>query len=249
MLWVQDTYDYIMMQYEVGEEGTPHLHAVVHYKKAISFGRMQKKYERAHIEVVGHWDKCVQYCSKEDTRSDGPYEWGEPPKQGKRSDLEQIAQVVSEGMSNHDIALINPVWILKFRKHIDDLRNTLFLPREPDNKMKVLWFYGASGTGKSKSAWSYEGTKYMKDNTKWWNGYCQQDVIIIDDFDCWGEIGFRQLLRITDRYPMGVELKGGYIELNSKVLIITCEHHPSKAWKDNELKQITRRIDEIKQFL
>lgn len=248
-LWKEDTYQYVMAQYEVGEEGTPHIHACLYYKRGKSFEQMKKQYPTAHLEIVGHWDKCVKYCSKEDTRVDGPYEWGEPPAQGSRTDLSELADAVREGLTNRELAELNPLWVLKYLKNIENLRSVYFCPRSPDSPPTVFWFWGASGTGKSKAAWSFDNRKkFMKDNTKWWCGYSQQPIVVIDDYDRWGDISFRQLLKITDRYPMAVEVKGGSIQLNSEVIIITCEHHPSEYWSGNELKQITRRMYEIKEF-
>jgi len=52
------------------------------------------------------------------------------------------------------------------------------------------------------------------------------------------------LLRLLDKYPYQGQIKGGYVKINSNI-IITCEFPPEYFWKGNELAQITRRINKI----
>lgn len=108
---------------------------------------------------------------------------------------------------------------------------------------KVIWLWGKSGTGKTRRAVETCKTFYIKDGTQWWDGYEQQEAIIIDDFD--GKWPFRDLLRLLDRYPYQGQFKGGYVKINSPYIFITCEYHPSYFWEGNELKQITRRVAEV----
>jgi hypothetical protein len=124
--------------------------------------------------------------------------------------------------------------------------------RNPENPPTIYWFHGQAGSGKTREARQYcidnDLSFYFKDNTQWWDGYRQQDAVIIDDFDhtSWN---YRELLRVLDRYEHQVQIKGGYIPLNSRVIIITCEFHPSRLWNGNTLFQVTRclqRINEIK---
>ena len=86
----------------------------------------------------------------------------------------------------------------------------------------------------------------MKDGTPWWDGYTNQDVILIDDFD--GKWPFRDLLRLLDRYPYQGQIKGGYVKINSPHIYITCEFPPADIYQPgNELNQIIRRLDIILQ--
>lgn len=78
----------------------------------------------------------------------------------------------------------------------------------------------------------------------WWDGYEQQEAIIIDDFD--GKWPYRDLLRLLDRYPYQGQYKGGYVKINSPYIYITCEYSPSFFWRGNEFAQIHRRLSEIK---
>lgn len=111
-------------------------------------------------------------------------------------------------------------------------------------------FYGASGTGKSRRAAELCGSEstYYKPRGKWWDGYANQDNVIIDDFYGW--LSFDEFLRIADRYPCRVEVKGGFAEFTSKRIVITSNQAPSQWWrgdwfKGEQLKALTRRLDVV----
>lgn len=72
---------YTCGQMERGEEGTPHLQFYVSVgtgKQRLSF--MKKLSPRAHWEVVKVNAASILYVMKEDTRIEGPWEFGEKPK-------------------------------------------------------------------------------------------------------------------------------------------------------------------------
>ena len=133
---------------------------------------------------------------------------------------------------------------VKYHSGLDKLIGLTYPPR--NSKPEVHWLYGKAGTGKTRYVIDNYTDVYIKDHTKWWNGYRQQEVILIDDFDShlWE---FRVLLLVLDRYPYQGEYKGGYIHVNSPIIYVTCEFHPSHYWKDNDLAQVTRRLDSITQ--
>lgn len=85
---------------------------------------------------------------------------------------------------------------------------------------------------------------YIKDNNKWWDGYKQEEAIIIDDYEA-NEWSYRDLLRLLDRYKYQGQTKGGYVKINSPFIYICSEFSPDQLWTDNKLAQITRRIDKL----
>lgn len=85
---------------------------------------------------------------------------------------------------------------------------------------------------------------------KWFDGYSGQQNAIIDDFRedfC----SFSFLLRVLDRYPLKVAVKGSFVEWNPTTIYITCPHSPAElyAYKTPaDLAQLTRRITTIRRF-
>ena len=57
-----------------------------------------------------------------------------------------------------------------------------------------------------------------------------QETVIIDDFYGW--MPFDTLLRLTDRYPMLVDIKGGAVQFTAKRIIITSNEVPDN-WYPN----------------
>lgn len=228
---------YFICGREIGEEGTPHLQGYVEWNSSKNFTTVHKLFKGR-----GHWEKrkgtpeeASEYCKK-----DGNFkEIGKLSEQGKRSDLDEIGQMIIEKTPLIEIAKKHPGDFIRYNKGFIALKNTLSEDRK--TKPKVFWLWGTSGVGKTYTATHNHSTYYIKDGTMWWDNYDQEEAIIIDDFD--GKWPFRDLLRLLDHNKYQGQYKGGYVKINSPYIYITCEFPPSHFWQNNELLQVTRRID------
>lgn len=112
----------------------------------------------------------------------------------------------------------------------------------------VHWWFGPTGVGKSRKAFETYGSEaYVKMNDKWWDGYVGQKTVIFDDYRS-NLCPFHILLRILDRYPYRVEVKGGSIELSATVFVITTTSLPEVIWYSRTgeaINQLLRRITHI----
>lgn len=262
MLETDDNFTYGTWQLEKGKDGTEHIQAFIYYKSARVWPK--KKYPRAHIEPARSIPNSIKYCQKEDTRIAGPWTRGEMPEQGRRTDLEDIAaSIITKKSTMTDIARNNPVEFIRYSRGLKALEEQLMVHRNPNTPPVVIWIWGLAGVGKTRSIWDEHGVEnvYPKDGTQWWNGYTQQKVILIDDFD--GKWPYRDFLRLIDRYPYQGQTKGGYVPINSPYIYITCEHPPEHIYSDetiegsllqkvtnndNRLEQVKRRLTEIRNF-
>lgn len=119
----------------------------------------------------------------------------------------------------------------------------------------VRWYWGATGTGKSRAAATEanasagDGGVFWQSGGKWWDGYDGHTHVIIDDFRP-EQMKFAIVLRLLDRTPFTVEFKGGMRQLLATDMWITCPKPPSECYLDagEELDQLLRRIVTIKQF-
>lgn len=233
-------YTYLVYGKEVGEEcGTPHLQGYVEWSSSKEYATVHKYWNGR-----GHWrqrqktpQQASEYCKK-----DGDFfEDGKLSEQGKRTDLEQMVEMVKERKSMKEIALFNPTCFIKYNKGLIQFKETITEHRTC--APWVGWRWGLAGRGKSYFVRQKYPDLYEKDGTKWWFGYEQQECILIDDFD--GQWPFRNFLRLLDEGRFIAETKGGNVKINSPIIYITCEFPPSHFWANNELEQVTSRLDSI----
>lgn len=238
---------YVVFQKEVGDLGTAHLQGYLYYDTKKSLKQMKKIHSRAHWEQQrGTTQQASDYCKKPETRVEGPWERGELPVKGKRNDLER-ALVVFQESGIKRVMEEYPVQAVMYGKRFKELRIDLLEDRT--DRPTVRWYAGVSGAGKTWTATRAHPTFYIKDNSKWWDGYLQQDAIILDEIKV-GKDGweFEDLKRLFDMYPYQGQTKGGYVKINSPFIYITSPCEPRHFWSGTELVQIERRLSETLRF-
>lgn len=237
---------YTIYQIESGENKTEHIQGLLYYANPRVWPKA--RFPRAHFSPVRCLKDAIAYCSKEETRVRGPYEKGERPAQGERSDLKEIAARVVGGTPLSDIAVTYPDAFVRYHKGLAALKESVTPERK--DKPSVIWLWGPPGSGKTRWCHDRHASIYIKDGTQWWNGYEGQEAIVIDDFD--GKWPFRDLLRLLDRYAYQGQTKGGYVKISSPFIYITCDRHWREiAWPGegrNLLGQLERRLTGKKEF-
>lgn len=236
---------YIVFGHEVGEQGTSHLQGYICFPNQVHFNSVVGKLgKRCHVEVAkGSAEQNRDYCTK-----DGKFfESGDIPSPGSRSDIKDVKDIIMNGGTMMDV--------IKTATSYQSLRTAeLLLKYVPCDKgyhpKKVYWFYGDTGSGKTKEAMSMvdDDVWISGKNLQWWEGYYGQKYVIIDDFR--GDFcTFHELLRILDGYPYRVQVKGSSCWLRAETIIITSPFHPSKVYSTIEdVTQLLRRITEIRKF-
>lgn len=110
--------------------------------------------------------------------------------------------------------------------------------------------YGSSGLGKSGLQWLRYPDAFPMDNSKFCDGYDGQAVLIFDDYS--GGMPLNNLLRMLDRYPMDVEVKGAKVNFNPDRIIITSNLSPCEWYMGcNKLQRdaLIRRIDVLVEYV
>ena len=189
-----------------------------------------------------HWEsrkgshvQAKDYVTKEDTRVDGPWTFGDEPEvkeQGKRNDLLLLKRKMDEGKSEAEIAAdveVFPVWA-RYYKVVARYKVLTGQQRCWPVFTHVIW--GAPGLGKTRKVLELAGPNAYwlprpAGQSVWFDGYIGQEDLVIDEFYGW--IMLDLLMRILDRYPMQVETKGGSTPLLIKRCFITSNVAPL-AW-------------------
>ncbi len=226
---------YIVWQDESGgRRGTPHIQGYVYFKSAKTFERVKKLFPGAHLEkAAGSPQQNKTYCQKEDTRADKGKngERGIIPIQGSRVDIEEMQKDIKEGMNDRDMFEKYPTGWAQYERVLTKYRSNLKRKRREWTITHVLW--GPTDTGKSHKAHQLAEIKdddygvlmiQEKGRPIWADGTEQSTAIVIEDFA--GEIPYRALLQMLDKWPCRVPIKGGSMEWSPKHIYITSNLHP-----------------------
>lgn len=235
---------YLAYSKEVGESKTPHLQGFFVCKSACTMTALKKSLPRAHLEVMkGSVDDSVAYCSKENPLE----EFGTRPKgagqaEKKRWDLAWAA--AREGRMD-DIP--SDIKYRYYRTTKEICKDHMQTPPDADGTTG-LWFYGASGAGKSRTARERYPGSYLKMANKWWDGYQDQETVIIDDVDTKHDCLGHHLKIWADRYAFLAETKGGAICIRPKLIIITSQYRIDEIWFDEETREALKRRFQVTRF-
>lgn len=207
-------------------------------------------YSYVHCESAkGTEEQNIAYCSKEESRVSGPWEFGERAQQGKRSDIDTAREIVSNGGGMRGI--IAEVGSYQAMRAGQLMLCYVEPGRDASVPKEVRWYHGRTGTGKTRAAVEeFPDAWVSTQDLKWWDGYDAHKVVIVDDFRK-GHCRFSDLLRYLDRYEVKVAVKGGFRQLLADVIIITCPWAPDVLFSNREgedVAQLTRRISVVRLF-
>lgn len=243
--WDCARWTYIVIGKESGGETmTPHLQGYVELNTRVRLSTLKKLSSRAHWEVRRSTGlKASEYCKKDGNwKEQGSLSINAVTERQSTKELVALAKEKNMRQIMEDPPNLSGIRLIeKYLTYCEPYRK---------QKPKVIWLHGETGSGKSQLAHFIcceifgEDEVYWKDGEKWWDGYDRHDAIIIDDFRA-SNMRFNYLLRVLDRYPMRVEVKGGYRQLSGKIIIITSIKSADNAYQldDEPKKQLIRRID------
>lgn len=87
---------YVVGQLEKGKEGTPHVQFYVNFKTQQRISRLTKFDPKGHYIGVNLDNGVAKYCMKEDTRVEGPFEFGvKPVERNSKTDWEEVKQAAA----------------------------------------------------------------------------------------------------------------------------------------------------------
>ncbi len=205
---------------------------------------------RAHVEVQrGTNSECYEYCTKLDTRLEGPWERGTKPEGGgTRTDLAACKELILNGAPDRELGLQFFGTYVRYHRGFEAFRKSLAIKKREPPTVEIFW--GATGTGKTRKVYEdcdAEAFWMMRGN--WFDGYDGQRHVVIDDFYAW--MPWSQLLRILDRYPCRVPTKGGSVVWQATHIWITSNQDPREWYeyrRGMEWATLKRRVTSIVHF-
>lgn len=253
---------YAIVCKENHSDGVEHHHAVVVFAKRLrktgnifDFDKTGCNVKR--LKTIGDVKRAIKYVKK-----DGIYEEvGEADPRWQQMDKREKAYFALTH-SNTECIDSGQYSFSELIK-LQTIRN-LFINDWPQfKKRNVKWFYGATGTGKTRTAFQELLDMGIDVNNifissgkidPFLNGYVGQRAAILDDFRP-GFCRFEFLLRLLDGYPVVVNTKGSFIQWMAEEIIITAPTQPCEMYVNHEtgqtwdcIDQLLRRIDEIREF-
>ena len=263
---------YFCMADEIATTGTYHTHIFVYFKNRVRFSTVQKLLPNANIQTAyGSPQSNRDYIKKEGRWLDDAKhetnlpetfeEWGELPAefQGERSDLDDIGDMIDEGMTPSEIMAER----FAYRRYERMIRSAYYDKRKRETpikrEVKVHYLVGESATGKS-STYVQLCEQYGEDNifllTDYDGGgfdtYNGESVLFMDEYKA--QFPFATLLLILDNLKAQVHARYTNATALWSEVYITSVFPPEELYKkmvDSDLrgidkqKQLFRRITDI----
>lgn len=233
---------------ETGSSGTPHIQGYLYFKSGSPFTRVKKQFPTAHIEAAGGTPlENATYCRKEGSY----FEFGVLPAKGARNDIHAFVLKVQSAESKigeMDLLLDHSSLVCRYPLFVDRVQRA-FHPPEALNKLDNYWYYGPPGTGKTVGA-KLLGSHFVKAPNKWFDGYTDQDVLIVEDIAPENARFLGWFLKMwADYSPFTAQVKGSSMFIRPKIVVVTSNYSIDEmGWDKVTTQAIRRRFEHEKKF-
>ncbi|QNG41143.1 replication-associated protein [Antarctic virus 4_I_KPSTAsw009Ad] len=237
-----DDAQYVIRGKETGGTGTNHWQGYVFFKNARTLVSLKKILPRAHIEKQrGNNQQAIDYCKK-----DGDFiEWGSAPKNSNQKEKwSGIIKLAEEGKMDELKSEFPRVYLQYFEK-LKSLAKPSSLILET---LCHEWWYGGTGTGKSRKLWQDHPDHFQKQLNKWWDGYNRQEVVAIEEWSPKNECTASQLKIWGDRYPFPGQIKNGTLHgIRPAKVIVTSNYTIEECFpRSEDYEPLKRRFKQIR---
>lgn len=236
------TASYCIIAKETGETGTPHLQCHFYFKQKISARKLKSlTSSRIHCEIARNPSASIEYCRKDCNYQ----EIGELPiKRGHRSDLDALKSSLRRGATLKEVSEQHFSMFIKYERSIRRFIEINDNGRSMDAETIVNVYWGPTGSGKTRRAYieanDANQEMYSHSGSEWFDGYLGHRRVLFDDFGG-HEFKLTYLLKLLDRYPMRVPIKGSFVQWKPEIITITSNKHPDD-WYPNAFPEHRRAL-------
>lgn len=241
--------------------GKRHLQGFVSFKSKRTMRKSKELLcdDKAHLEVMrGTVEQAVTYCKK-----DGDFiEFGTKPKEknvaggeARKRQYDDAWEAAKSGdYESIESSIKLHCWsnIIKIRAHYQCQIN---IPNLEPGSIVGTWIVGSAGVGKSffaRSTVELRGFKiFNKALNKWWDGYADEEVVLIEDIDDFSQKHMSHHLKIwADEYPFIAEVKGASLKIRPRHVIVTSNYTIGYLWREDSSLEaaIKRRFHVIEAY-
>jgi len=250
---------YFIFQLEKGENGTPHYQGYMQFQKPKRTMTLQKWLQKKGIFMALKWctdtndsvERCIAYCSKEETRVSGPWVHGEPVMgPGERVSMKRVAQDLIEGKTTTKrICIEQPGMYVLYHRGFVALEKSIEISPWI-RKVRNSLYIGPTNVGKTYKALSENQEAFKKPPNKWFDYYQGQETVVWDDFaGAMSKMELTNVLQCLDGYRHVIETKGGSQYYKATRNIVTTNIHPHNwyGWtgRQDQLPALARRFHEV----
>jgi len=208
-------------------------------------------------KILKAWSPCFVQPSRGDVSDNFTYivkegntftEFGTRPKiETKKVKVNLMAKAIDLARQGQLAQLELEMPGLWLRNRRDFERVHLEAVRPLNKLRKGIWLVGSPGTGKSLFAHKYDTNVYHKPPNKWFDGYFDQKVIVVDDIDRSNAESLAYYLKLwCDCYPFLAEIKGSAVYLDHEIVIVTSNYRINTLYSDPDLQAaLHRRYKEV----
>lgn len=230
---------------ETGAEGTQHYQGFVRFAAQTRFERVKTLLPRAHLEAQrGTCHQAAEYC-----RKDGNIwrEWGELP--GEKRDAKERWRFIIDQAELGNLEAVKDEYPGEYLRYFEKLRSLARRPTVILNELENEWWYGSTGTGKSRRVWELYPDHYGKQLNKWWDGYSDEETVVIEEWCPKNDVSASGLKIWSDRYPFNAEIKGGTLrKIRPKRIIVTSNYSIDQCFERAEDRDPIKRRFKVVHF-